>query len=166
MSLLCYFNQGYGLIGGIMLFDLNKMNQFDFSAKMVDFIKKYQLENASWKPKLNDQDIFNAALQDNHHYLKILPCEWNVQYHARINTLRLCLPLQWVKTSKSHKLKELTLQEIPLNCVISELNQIFSCESRAKVIHFMAQSYSKVVDIGFYDDFWDSYAKLYWSLID
>lgn len=43
-----------------------------------------------WEAKLNDQDIFNAALAVAPQYFRILSCEWNVQIHARINTMIHC----------------------------------------------------------------------------
>ena len=44
-----------------------------------------------WEAKLNDQDVFNAIMTLIPHYYYILPCQWNIQLHARINTFSYCL---------------------------------------------------------------------------
>jgi hypothetical protein len=95
---------GYGIIGGIMMFDLMKMRTLEWYEKilipnilsyseMKNKMKSFSGDVSSnyiWNAKLNDQDIFNAFLSILPNYLHILPCEWNVQFHARINTAIIC----------------------------------------------------------------------------
>lgn len=40
--------------------------------------------------KLNDQDIFNVVFALHPGMLRVLSCDWNVQYHARLNTMMAC----------------------------------------------------------------------------
>jgi hypothetical protein len=43
-----------------------------------------------WSVKLNDQDIFNVVFALHPGMLRVLSCDWNVQYHARLNTMMAC----------------------------------------------------------------------------
>ena len=92
--------------------------------------------------------------------MRILPCEWNVQFHARINTIIECLPAANISG------RNLTFAHIPLNCPQSELKKIFACNKKAKVLHFMAQSYKEYISeyLLYYSSFWRSYNEMSWEI--
>ena len=98
---------------------------------------------AQWTAKLNDQDLLNVFYTHRPELLYVLPCEWNVQYHARLNTLLHCgspvvkglLSLE----SASLPSRGVTVDRVPLNCAASRERRLYACPRRAKVLHYMAQ---------------------------
>ncbi len=56
---------------GVMLFDINKLNAFNFRTKCIDFLSKIN-------PTYVDQCIMNHVLQE---HIKYLDYEWNVLWH-------------------------------------------------------------------------------------
>ena len=89
---------------------------------------------------MNDQDVFNAVLSIRTDILRIISCDWNIQTHARINSLLACSRgIDFAQYSQSGT--PLRFEDIPFNCEESKRRNIFTCEKRAKVLHFMAQSY-------------------------
>ena len=103
LPILFYTNYiGYGVIGGVMVFNLAAIHQLGttFIDEIVPYIRKYQneydehgskLSNLSdnsdnseehknkkknkWMAKLNDQDLFNVYFIYKPYALYILPCE-------------------------------------------------------------------------------------------
>jgi hypothetical protein len=64
---------GYGIIGGIMILNINKMNQENWLKLVINELIVYRNKNNNnnnnnnnnsikWNAKLNDQDIFNAII--------------------------------------------------------------------------------------------------------
>ena len=90
---------GYGLIGGIMCLRIDRMKEIDWPSLFVQTFIEYR-GGSNWKAQLNDQDIFNAVFTMLPQHLYILPCEWNVQLHARLNSILFC------HHSLSHVLQE------------------------------------------------------------
>ena len=145
---------GYGYIGGIMAFDVNKLREFDFWRVWREELKLFmqdQEENGGekqWEPRLNDQDVFNAVLSRKPEMGGVFDCSWNLQYHAYMNAKRVC-------------------EEEGgggVNCDKSEGLGLFVCRKRAKVAHFMAGSYKRGGGV-YYSQFWQSYAGVDMELI-
>ena len=168
-------DHGNGIIGGIMALNFRRMGEIDWSTYLVRELRRYISKHEGWRPQLNDQDIFNALADSDGSIMHILPCEWNVQMHARINSIIYCaseLFLQSTNGEVPSDLMEffsntsLSIGDIPLNCDESARRGVFVCERRARVLHFMAGSHS--VDNAFmqyYAGFWRAYADLGWNLL-
>lgn len=61
---------------------------------------------------------------------------------------------------------EVYTDDVPRNCEESRDKNIFLCEKKpAKVIHFMAKSYSEDTGLNYYKGFWKHYESLPWSLV-
>ena len=146
-----------------MLSDREKWKASNWDGLFESAFRNYLTANRGWNPQLNDQDIFNAVLASDKELKKmlyILPCEWNVQFHARLNTLIACLKTAFLNSS------DLKLNEVPLNCDESRKKHVFACPKRAKVVHFMAQSYTIASEIfGYYTSFWHSFNQLSWNTV-
>ena len=124
------------------------------------------ISRKKWNAKLNDQDIFNAVLSISPQHLMILPCSWNVQLHARLNTFMLCLDeVALVAGTDQTKPVISYANQVPYNCPQSIENDIFVCTNRAKVLHFMAQTWYSYDFLRYYANFWRMYADLSWSLL-
>jgi hypothetical protein len=105
-----------------------------------------------------------------------LPCEWNVQLHARLNSIILCQNKanndnnnnnnNSTNKSNTNTNKYSSISDIPYNCNNSRSNNIFVCTKQAGVIHFMAQSYRNYNFLSYYEHFWDLYDKLSWYIIN
>lgn len=131
------------------------MENIKFS--LNNYVDNYSDNDMKWEPRLNDQDIFNVFFKSNGHILRILSCDWNIQLHARINTIIQCLdyPTNGDNTYRFSK--------IPKKCANSINNNIFVCEKQPKCVHFMAQSYIDYDFLEFYSGFWLNYKTLSWS---
>ena len=205
---------GYGVIGGIMLLHIDRMRVGDWlHAALVPAVLDYQRRVAApfagdsnigssgnstssgqgapvWAAQMNDQDLFNAALTVAPQHFRILPCAWNVQFHARLNTVMLCAhrallqlgeglgndtsardalsvfapPAAIAAKQAALARRTVTDTDIPLNCPESIARRVFVCEARPKVLHFMAKSYSvDNVFWGYFAGFWKAYARLGWD---
>ena len=210
---------GYGVIGGIMLLHIDRMRVGDWlHAALVPAVLDYQRRVAApfaadsnsgnssgnstssgsgsgqgapvWEAQMNDQDLFNAALTVAPQHFRILPCAWNVQFHARLNTVMLCAhralpqageglgndtsardalsvfapPAAIAAKQAALARRTVTDTDIPLNCPESAARRVFVCEARPKVLHFMAKSYSvDNVLWGYFAGFWKAYARLGWD---
>ncbi|GMH86008.1 hypothetical protein TrVE_jg10157 [Triparma verrucosa] len=137
---------GYGYIGGIMAFRSSKMKEQGWENFWRSALKSYieSSSEESWAPRLNDQDVFNAVFTVEPKLAGNFDCSWNLQYHAYMNTARICA-------------------EGELNCEESRRQNIFVCRKRPRVVHFMAGSYKS----GglYYSAFWDSFKKMDLGLI-
>ena len=136
---------GNGYIGGIMAFSSAALLDLDWESLWKDKLKIFIAQSGDhpWAPKLNDQDVFNAVLSLEPRLAGNLDCSWNLQYHAFMNTQRLC------SGSLQNK----------FNCDASLSERMFSCPRRPKVVHFMSGSYKQNNGL-FYSQFWDSYEKI------
>ena len=200
LPILFYTNYiGYGVIGGVMVFNLAAIHQLGttFIDEIVPYIRKYQneydehgskLSNLSdnsdnsdnseehknkkknkWMAKLNDQDLFNVYFIYKPYALYILPCEWNVQFHARLNTFISCAadtikPILTDRTDGPYKPGNVSASLVPLNCQSSLKKHVFVCTEPAKILHYMAQTYKVYSDVlQYYPNYWDMYVKLSWN---
>jgi lipopolysaccharide biosynthesis glycosyltransferase len=137
---------GYGYIGGIMAFRSKAMVGAGWEdlwrSELEAFIRASE---EGWAPRLNDQDVFNAVFSRRPELAANFDCSWNLQYHAFMNSARLC-------------------GGRGLNCEESIVTDMFVCPKRPKVVHFMAGSY-KQSSAQYYSQFWDSFRKLDMGLI-
>jgi hypothetical protein len=156
-----------------------------WSGLAVRAIRCLQTYQSKWTVKLNDQDIFNVILTYHPSLLNILPCRWNVQYHARLNSILACMPgTAAIKYEESyrHRQKEQVeisstistatpplpffVSDVPSNCDKSIQQNVFMCDSKASILHFMAQSYKAGGSgLGFYNGFWRIYEQLSWNML-
>jgi hypothetical protein len=137
--------------------DINNCDSTSNSACMDSSVP-----SAIWSAKYNDQDIFNLLYTLHAYLFHILPCEWNIQYHARLNSIIYCNHyINWNTDNILH-----TLNEIPLNCKESRQKHFFVCPREPKVLHYMASSYS--VDgsyLMYFNGYWNMYEKLNWNIL-
>ena len=163
----------YGIIGGIMLLHLERIAERyagdTWLTTATHSVNTFRESQPGWTVKLNDQDIFNVLFTYQPHMLKLLDCSWNVQYHARLNTLLACYgELEAQLLEKNTTIRSMT--QVPLNCAASRARKMFVCEKTARVLHFMASSYSSGTGEGlgalrYYQNAWDYYAKMEWMVI-
>ena len=145
-----------------------------FLENIIHCVERYQLEhdsegnrrrlnnnnnnninnNKPWVAKLNDQDLFNVYFYYNVKELYILPCEWNIQVHARLNTFIACAsdtikPLIMSRNQQQQQQLQpvgiIKANMVPLNCEASKKKELFVCTNRVKVLHYMAQVYAYFV---------------------
>ena len=94
---------------------------------------------------MNDQDVFNSIFTQLPALVHALPCEWNLQYHAFQEQLRIC------GTDPDN-----------LGCKEARDRGMFLCRKKPGVVHFMAQSYK--VDnedvFNYYLDFYNAMKNL------
>ena len=164
-------NHGYGIIGGIMGLNFKRMTDVDWKSYLCQQTQQYLQMYPGWVPQLNDQDVFNALAEGDSSIVHILPCEWNVQIHARINSIIYCAG-EIIRGASTPNLmdyfssRRLSVGDIPLNCDESARREIFVCERRASVLHYMGGSHT--VEHGFmqyYSGFWKAFADLRWNLL-
>ncbi|CAL8074741.1 unnamed protein product [Calicophoron daubneyi] len=91
-----YFNtftshEGFGFNTGVMLLDLAKMRDENWS-ELWQQTAKENLRNLYYAP-LADQDVINAVLAEKPRFVKKLPCEWNLQLNSRAESSRC--PVLW-----------------------------------------------------------------------
>ena len=164
-------------------------------------------DNASdkkWEAKQNDQDILNVVMELRPSWFRVLPCEWNVQFHARINSISKCLPTflpsivtdamatytaatssdAFVSQRQFLLQANLRFSDVPLNCLrnyttsadsdgttmsssrTQSLNDIFVCEAKPKVLHFMANTYNGYYHfLEYFAYSWEFYSSLAWNLL-
>ena len=142
---------GNGFIGGIIMLNFTRMGWGDGWHALIErslgqFLEtrnEDEKETESWNPQMNDQDIFNSIFSLHPRYVFPLPCQWNLQFHAFQEQVRMC----GADTSK-------------LDCPTAKAEGMFLCRRRPAVVHFMAQSY-RVLDHGmgsvatdYYSNFW------------
>uniref|UniRef100_A0A7S2DKV1 Uncharacterized protein n=2 Tax=Octactis speculum TaxID=3111310 RepID=A0A7S2DKV1_9STRA len=128
-----------------MMFNVTRMEAMGWETHWRSELREFVREQPrEWVPKLNDQDIFNAVLSRNPSWATHIPCEWNLQYHAFMNSHRLCSE--------------------QLNCDASLEKGIFVCPRKPSLVHFMGQSY-KATDRSYYTTFWESMASFPLSLL-
>jgi hypothetical protein len=143
-----------------MLFNLTRIGNITFINDVMDSLSAYadnnKNKNIKWEPSLNDQDIFNVFFKSNSSLLRILPCEWNVQFHARLNTIIQCI--DYASDNNSYR-----FSNIPKSCGNTVHSNIFVCEKQPKILHFMAQSYKDYDFFEFYSSFWSDYMSLSWE---
>lgn len=123
-----------------MAFNLSRMEMVGWESawrrKLREFLRGKHAEGsrphgdgpltATWVPKLNDQDVFNAVLSlSPPTWSAVLPCEWNVQWFAHANSQRLCFSG--------------TTAASPLNCPALLSEGMFHCPRAPAIVHFMAQ---------------------------
>lgn len=152
-----------GIIGGLFLFHLHHMKSHNWLLMLDSKFEEFLSTRDGWYPKLNDQDVFNAVFSIQPDAFRVLSCDWNVQIHARINTLIACskgIDFHWY----SNNGMPVRFEDIPLNCVESERRKIFSCTKKAKILHFMAQSYKAFDAFQYYSHFWRTYEQLSWTV--
>lgn len=107
-----------------------------------------------WTARLNDQDIFNVYLTEHHpNRLFVLPCQWNVQHHARLNTMVACaedaiVPLMQQQQQQLDSAGAgphvangsiidgipLIPSVVPLNCDRSIAAEVFACECGSETL--------------------------------
>jgi len=143
-----------------MLFNLTRIKNITFMENIIyslnNYIDNYNDNDMKWEPRLNDQDIFNVFFNANAHMLRILSCDWNVQFHSRLNTIIQCL--DYTNDDNSYR-----FSKIPKKCPNSINNNIFICEQQPKCLHFMAQSYKDYNFLEFYSGFWSDFKSVSWS---
>ena len=138
---------GNGFIGGIMMFNITRMKYRNWEIQWRNKFQEFRsTQPDAWYPKLNDQDVFNAILSTKPEWAYPLPCEWNLQYHAYMNAIRLC-----------------GRDSGTLNCKKLHAEKKFVCPKRPAVVHFMAQSYFN--NIEYYSTFWKTVELMPVSLI-
>lgn len=164
-----------------MLLDLQRLQKIDFLKLALDSIATFRASiDSSWDARLNDQDIYNVVFSLHPELVRILPCEWNVQLHARINSLIYC-HLDMPGRRESLKEKPLhghppsdylffqsnqrRLDDVDLNCAESRRKKIFVCPKKAKVLHFMSGTYNSYNFLLYYSFYWDMYKLLSWTLL-
>ena len=161
-----------------MLLHIDRMQRVDFLelARASIFSFRESIDT-SWDAKLNDQDIFNVVFSMQPDLMKILPCEWNVQLHARINSLIYChldMPGRREYRNQPTANKVIPpffdtnyrrLDDVNLNCPELNRMKIFVCSKQAKVLHFMAGTYNNYNFMLYYSYYWDMYKALSWTLI-
>ena len=154
---------GYGIIGGVMLFNLTRIGNMSYIDNIISNLTAYadNFKDMKWEPSLNDQDVFNVFFKYNGNMLRILPCEFNVQFHARLNTIIQCL--DYVNDDDEQQQKPTRFSNIPKSCTDSINANIFTCEQQPKVLHFMAQAYKDYNFFEFYSNFWNDHQDLSWS---
>jgi len=163
--------QGCGIICGVMMLDLARMHTRGWEAMMYSALDSFRhTHSPSWQPKLNDQDVFNAVLTVHPQLFRPLPCEWNVQIHARINTMLACmdgiLPPDRALALEHFSSAAITVEAVPLNCEAAVQRQVFACERRAKILHFMAQAHSGDYSfLRYYAGFWEVFKSLSWQVL-
>jgi len=154
-----------------------------FMRLMVHSVRQFQLahsraakadgshETSLWSASLNDQDVFNAFFSQHPGALYILPCEWNVQYHARLNSFIAC-SADVVKSRLAERDASggtsgaITASMVPLSCPESDAREIAVCPGKAKILHYMAQTYTIYSDfLQYYNGFWKTFAGLSWNII-
>ena len=139
---------GNGYIGGIMMFNISRMEAAGWEARWKGELRAFiESKGREWVPKLNDQDIFNAVISRNPQWAAPLPCEFNLQYHAYMNSRRIC-----------------EAQGEALNCEAALQKGIFVCPRHPSVVHFMSQSYLGS-DLSYYQSFWHAVAGMSPDLI-
>lgn len=167
-----------------MIFNLVAIDKLpsSFIDEMIPYIRRYQSEHdeygskvtygvsegkSKWMAKLNDQDLFNVYFIYKPYTLYILPCEWNVQFHARLNSFISCAADTIKPLLEKHELRyPVMASRVPLNCPASIEKHVFVCSKRAKVLHYMAQSYAVYSDVlQYYANFWNTYVSLSWNII-
>ena len=151
---------GYGIIGGVMLFNLTRIANMSYIDNIISNLTAYadNYKDKKWEPSLNDQDVFNVFFKSNSNMLRILPCEFNVQFHARLNTIIQCLDYVNEEDQKANR-----FSNIPNSCTDSINANIFTCEKQPIIIHFMAQSYRDYNFFEFFGNFWNDYRELSWT---
>lgn len=166
-----------------MMLDLQRMQIVDFLSIVFKCISTFRnsIDDWSWEAKLNDQDIFNVVFALMPKFVTILPCEWNVQLHARTNTLIYChmdIPGRRHFAVANHTIirdggsdhqffkdRNLKFADVSLNCPESIEKKIFVCTRKAKVLHFMAGTYMDYNFLSYYAFHWDMYKDLSWNII-
>lgn len=107
-------------------------------------------ESVGWNPQLNDQDIFNALFSVRPELIFTLPCQWNLQFHAFTEQMRVC------DSDISRA-----------NCDEARRLGMFLCRRRPAVLHFMASSYKSKMSIpSYYQEFYMAMAKLDAALLE
>ena len=131
---------GNGYIGGIMMFNISRMEAVGWEDRWRGELRAFiDSKGRGWVPKLNDQDIFNAVISRNPQWAAPLPCEWNLQYHAYMNARRICQG------------------RAELNCEAALQQGVFVCPRHPSLVHFMSQSYLGS-DVSYYQSFWHAMA--------
>lgn len=143
---------GNGYIGGIIMMNFTRMERAGWElgwrqrlrsavAAATAERQKQQPGTPPPSPKLNDQDMLNTlfSLGDGSKHVHTLPCQWNLQYHAWLDQLRIC-------------------GEGALGCAEAEERRTSICRRRPAVVHFMAQSYRTAPS--YYTEFWSAMEKL------
>eukprot|EP00943_MAST-04B_sp_MAST-4B-sp1_P008167 g8167.t1 len=104
------------------------------------------LEVESWNPQMNDQDIFNSIFSLNPELVYALPCQYNIQFHAFQEHLRMC----GMDNTNN------------IECDEAKNTGMFLCKRRPAIIHFMAQSYRDQGQMGksYYSGFWQAMKQL------
>ena len=101
-----------------MLLNIERMTRAEWSHEIVKLIQLYQQQQNTdimytddespstrpqfnkmsqperrgrWEAKQNDQDVFNAVMTLRPQWFRVLPCAWNVQFHARLNSVTKCI---------------------------------------------------------------------------
>ena len=54
---------GYGIIGGVFLFDLLHMNEINWDHYVEMAYAQFISNRSGWYPMLNDQDVLNVKLE-------------------------------------------------------------------------------------------------------
>jgi hypothetical protein len=145
---------GNGFIGGIVMLNFERMGRGDGWQSLVEkSISKYikmkadlDLEVESWNPQMNDQDIFNSIFSLNPELVYALPCQYNIQFHAFQEHLRMC----GMDNTNN------------IECDEAKNTGMFLCKRRPAIIHFMAQSYRDQGQLGksYYSGFWQAMKQL------
>ena len=150
-----------------MAFDAVRMREANFHQlwrdELTAFIEDQQNNGGEqqWEPRLNDQDVFNAVFSRRPDLAGCFDCEWNLQYHAHMNTRRIC---EAAENKNSPQSGDGESAASSLNCDASQQKGLFLCRKRPKVAHFMAGSYKRGGAV-YYSQFWQSYESLDMDLI-
>ena len=176
---------GYGIIGGIMMFDLNRLSLSSSSSsssssmatKAIEAVKHIQHHLPRWDIRLNDQDVFNLLFAQQPGMLSILPCHFNVQSHARFNTFIACfqqleqdndaITNNGDSDNDSDSKHMFDILNVPWNCAKSREKRAFVCEDKPLILHYQATSYrNNFGSIDFYPGYWNKYeVQLTWNQV-
>ena len=155
---------GNGFIGGIIMLNFTRMGRGSGWHDLVDRSMQQYLDivnakapampdsdgkikdDEAWNPQMNDQDIFNSVFKMHPELIYNLPCQWNIQFHAFQEQLRMCGD-----------------DTRNLECSEAKSEGMFLCRRKPSVVHFMAQSYkssSNSVGKQYYSEFWNAMDSL------
>ena len=141
---------GNGFIGGIVMMNFTRMSYgvgwhslIEKSlAKYIKMQANLDVEAESWNPQMNDQDVFNSIFSLHPEKVYALPCQYNIQFHAFQEHLRVC----GMDNTNN------------IECNAAKDAGMFLCRRKPAIVHFMAQSYRDTGEMGksYYSGFWQA----------
>merc|ERR1719238_2297597 len=125
------------------MLELQRMRATGWESKWRAAFESWVEEQpGGWRPNLNDQDVFNAVFAKVPSAVHVLPCEWNLQYHAYMASVRIC-GNSGGEQRGAHS----------MNCDAALARGIFVCPRPPAIVHFMAQSYRSATP-SYFSEYW------------